>query len=275
MYGDEHLLFPSNEALIQSAVENDDENEEIEVATTVPVGLTHEEAITINEDIGNINLTKASATGLPIYVEATPETKKARKFSKNNKKGKSPFIEYHGAFIRKSTALYLLQENKQLSNDRLLRVRASQPGHLFNGESESGLDEENIVRSGDLCFFERIDSEKILIGRVIQFSYLEGNKKDRQYSSTYVDMSLESSKNIGVFANWYQATHNSLLSSKVSFIPVDNFTTGYLSMENFISTIKESLLEDSETASFSISKDNLKKIKPKWEKVLTFDIDMN
>ena len=45
---------------------------------------------------------------------------------------KSPFIQYNGAYIRKSTALYLLQENFQLSSDRLLRVRSEQPKHIFS-----------------------------------------------------------------------------------------------------------------------------------------------
>ena len=191
--------------MIQSAVENDDEDEEIVVATT-ECGLTRDEAIMVNEDINNVNLTKQNSSGMPMYSAQT-KSSACRNFSMFNRKGKSPFIEYNGAFIRKSTALYLLQENKQLSNDRLLRVRASQPGHLFNGESELGTDQERvIVRSGDLCFFRVQHSTNILIGRIIQFSYLEGSKKERQYSSTYVDMSLESFHNIGVFANWYQGT---------------------------------------------------------------------
>ena len=46
---------------------------------------------------------------------------------------KSAFVELDGVYIRKTTALYILQENPQLSNDRLLRVRSVQPSHLFSG----------------------------------------------------------------------------------------------------------------------------------------------
>uniref|UniRef100_A0A7M5X9S7 Uncharacterized protein n=2 Tax=Clytia hemisphaerica TaxID=252671 RepID=A0A7M5X9S7_9CNID len=268
-YGDEHLLFPSNEALIQSAVDNDHEGEDIEIAPTAQQdGITTEEAITINEDILNINLVKKRSTGVPVYAEQSD--KSGRNYSLMNSLGKSQFIRYNGAFIRKSTALYLLQEKKQLSNDRLLRVRASQPRHLFNGEGERESEQQQIVRSGDLCLFRRTDSEKSLIGRIIQFSYLEGSKKERQYSSSYVDMSLDSYKKIGVFANWYHVK-SPIVSSSVSFVPNETFTTGYLSMENYISSIKESILEDNGEASFTISKDNLKKIDPNWSKTFTFD----
>ena len=58
------------------------------------------------------------------------------------------------------------------------------------------------VRSGDLCVFKRVDRKKpkYLLGRVVQFSYLSGSKRDRQYTSTYVDMTKENFKTIGAFA---------------------------------------------------------------------------
>lgn len=274
-YGDEFLLFPTNEALIDSAVENNNENEENETSeiTSIDKGLTRDEAVLINEDITNINLIKQKSSAMPIYIQST-RSSTCRNYSLTNGKMKSLFIEYNGAYIRKSTALYLLQENKQLSNDRLLRVRASQPSHLFHDENEIQSNQEKLVKSGDLCFFERADSNKLLLGRLVQFSYLEGSKKQRQYSSSYVDMSLESFKTIGVFANWYSASV-SVDQQKVSFIPVDSFTTGYLPMENYVSTISESYLEEDENASFCISKNSLQKMNANWEKLLSFDTDLS
>ena len=77
-----------------------------------------------------------------------------------------------GAYIRKSTALYILPENCQLSNDRLLRVREEQPTHLSPDRFQKSVEDSNI-RAGDLCVFRRIDdNEKLLLGRVVQFSYL-------------------------------------------------------------------------------------------------------
>ena len=271
-YGDEFLLFPTNEALIQSAVDNDNENEENEtiVISSAECGLSKIEAIMINEDIRNINLTKQKSSGIPKYIESE-KSSTSRSYSMYNSTKTSAFIEYNGAYIRKSTALYLLQENKQISNDRLLRVRASQPDHLFDGESGIELDQDYIVRSGDLCFFRRADSEKNLIGRLIQFSYLEGTKKQRQYSSSYVDLSLDSWKTIGVFANWYKAIQPLERNTKVLFNPAEGFTTGYLPMENYVSKINETHLEDDDNASFSISKNYLEDIHPNWKNLLTFN----
>ena len=87
-------------------------------------------------------------------------------------------------------------------------------------------------------FFKRVDSDKILAGRMIQISYLEGNKRQREYSGTFVDTSKESYKLIGVFANWFLIMDDTDDPSILAFTPLDDiFTTGYLSMENYMLTI--------------------------------------
>ena len=118
---------------------------------------------------------------------------------------KCAFVRYENAFIRKCTALYLIQEDYQVSGDRLIRVRSEQPDHLFsNSESTSG--PQKSVKSGDLCVFKRLGEKKYIVGRVIQFSYLLETKRERQYSGNYVDLSKDSYKTIGVFANWYKGS---------------------------------------------------------------------
>ena len=83
-------------------------------------------------------------------------------------------------FIRKSTALYLLQENFDLSNDRLLRVRVVQPSHIFS-KREVSLPNDNYVKCGNLCIFERADVEgKHMVGRLVKFAYLRGSKRGRK-----------------------------------------------------------------------------------------------
>ena len=55
----------------------------------------------------------------------------------------SSFVLYNGVCIRKSTALYILQENLPVSSDRLLRFRFEHPPHIFTGlldESEKTWD---------------------------------------------------------------------------------------------------------------------------------------
>ena len=124
--------------------------------------------------------------------------------------------------------------------------------NIFN-TSLSASGQQQKVCSGDLCIFRRVDSEKPLVGRVIQFSYLEGSKRSREYSSLYVDTTKERVTNIGVLANWYQAVSRTSLDELVSFMPLQtNFTIGYLSMEYYRYTIEESALQESCEFSFSI-----------------------
>ena len=131
------------------------------------------------------------------------------------------------------------------------------------------------VNSGDLCIFNRLDTGKKLIGRVIQFSYLEGNKKQRQYSSSYVDMSLESHKNIGVFANWYAISRVVDQSKKVFFSTLDAFTIGYLSMEKYVSTVNEVEMAELEDEAFSIPIVNLENLIQDWGETMTFINDFS
>lgn len=185
-------------------------------------------------------------------------------------------VDYNGTYIRKTTALYLLQENFKVSSDRLLRVRADQPTHIFSGLDLDKCGRVNCVQAGDLCVFNRVDCQgKCLVGRIIQFSYMEGNKKERQYSSNYVDLSKKSYKNVGVLANWYQGTRISEERSKsiVDFKPLGQlFTPGYLSLAYYCATIDDSALTESHNHSFGLSVSVIEKVLPQWRRKLTFDI---
>ena len=67
-------------------------------------------------------------------------------------------------------------------------MRAKQLAHLFTGMNIHECGPQKNVRAGDLCIFIRVDSQdKCLLGRIIQFSYLQCTKRDRQYSSDYVE----------------------------------------------------------------------------------------
>ena len=194
--------------------EENSSSQELQVESTNEIVLPHNEVIAINEDLHQLKVTKSTSLyGLPSYkapAESTdlsevPRGKQTAKhfaLTKNAKcafvryeNAKCAFVRYENAFLRKCTALYLIQENYQVSSDRLIRVRSGQPDHLFsNSESTSG--------PSDLCVFKRLDEKKYIVGRVIQFSYLLGNKRERQYSANYVNLSKDSYKTISVFANW-------------------------------------------------------------------------
>ena len=191
--------------LVEDAIHHDQEDEDTNIrGDDEEQPVAESDIAQLREDIAVIQLKKKSNTSLPTYIQSAEKRSiHSHSYSTvvdSRKSKKTPFLEYNGAYIRKTTALYLLQENYQVSNDRLLRVRSSQPSHLFSA-SDLENNSSSFVRMGDLCLFHRVDSEKVLLGRVIQFSYLEGSKKQREYSGTFVDMSIDSYKNIGVFAN--------------------------------------------------------------------------
>ena len=156
-------------------------------------------------------------------------------------------MKYKNSYILKTTAIYLLQEHLQLSNDRLLRVRNEQPSHLLTGNDNNPNDTEVIVHIGDLIIIRQIDNpEKVLLGRVIQFSYLEGTRSSHRYSSTYVDTSKDSYKTIGVYANYY-ALFDPEINDIIPFESLDSFfTTGYAPMENFVCLVNSSSVIDSD-----------------------------
>ena len=186
------------------------------------------------------------------------------------KNGKGSFLVY---VIRKTTALYLLQENLQVSNDRLLRVRSEQASHLFNSTQYNHVP-ENCVSAGDLCLFKTVDdAEKYIIGRVIQFSYLRGKKREREYSSNYCDISKQSHNNIGTFSNWYIAVHPSDTAENVFFKPIMLYTAGYVAMSNYVERIDEHTLKGSDDSLLSFSSPQLvlDKVLPNWLHRLKFD----
>ena len=139
--------------------------------------------------------------------------------------------------------MYILQENSQLSNDRLLRVSSEQASHLFDS-TKFNYTPANYARAGDLCLFKSIDNEeKYGQGRIIKFSYLRGNNREQEYSSNYCDMTIDSHNDIGTFTNRFIALHPTDMSAKdVLSRPVDMlFTAGYVAMSNYLVNIEDSM----------------------------------
>ena len=104
---------------------------------------------------------------------------------------------------------------------------------------------------------------------------MQGNKRDRQYSSDFVDLTKALYKKVGVFANWFQGTRTAEERSEnvVVFKPLSHvFTPAYLSLEHYCATIDDSTLNECPNSSFSLSVDVLKIILPRWRTKITFDI---
>ena len=81
---------------------------------------------------------------------------------------------------------------------------------------------KTVVTSGDLCVD---DEKKMLVGRIVQFSYLTGTKRQQEYSSMYVDLTQDHA-GIGAFADF---AVSDIVDDFVYFSPlIDVFTQGYV-----------------------------------------------
>ena len=279
-YEDDHLNGATTE-LVEDAIENDLEDEDVQFDETEAekTDLDITQVTQIKEDLAVIKLKKKKNVSLPTYIESTEKgTKSSHSYSSVNKSKKTPFVEYKGAFIHKTTALYLLQEPFQISNDRLLRVRSNQPTHLFSGLDTGQEGTSSHVNIGDLCLFrQEIDNEKVLMGRVVSFSYMEGPKRVREYSSTYVNIDeyakrKPDDRDIGTFANWFaRRVEDDVNDAELAFFePLELvFQAGYLSMEYYIAKIHESSIVCDPDATIAIKSTSLNTILPRWREMIS------
>ena len=126
--------------------------------------------------------------------------------------------------------------------------------------------------------FKRVDCKKCLIGRVVQFSYLTGNKRQRQFSNNFINLSKDSVKNITVLANWFSAVSQSddqrlKENDFILFKSIEiEFTCGYIAAECYIATIYKTVAMDAPNSSFSIPCSTLKNFLPNWRDRLSCDL---
>ena len=110
-----------------------------------------------------------------------------------------------------------------------------------------------------------------------QYSYLEGTRSGRQYSGTYVDMSLESFKTIGVYAISYALFDSEdEINDLIPFESLESvFTTGYVSMENFVCLVNGPFVinSDRDDISFYVKLDHMAVILPDWRRLVSLKKD--
>ena len=141
-----------------------------------------------------------------------------------------------------------------MSNDRLLRVRQTQLSHIHNTRNNS-VYPENHLKTCDLCLFWRVeDLSKFAVGRVLQFSYMHGSKKGREFSSDYVDFDTSKTElsEMGAFCNWYIGEE---VGDFIGFKLTHDYTQGYLSLDNYFMKIPENECARSENYGFCITKE--------------------
>ena len=135
----DHYLAGDNVNFIDNIDDGSDDEEETIIVESVKI--TQEEFVTLQEDYSQIRVAKKSHKGIATYAQTG-----SRGTVRNKAYKQSQFVLYQGAYIRKSTVLYLLQEYSALSSDRLIRVRTDE-------SKSSRINSELTVKSGDLCFF--------------------------------------------------------------------------------------------------------------------------
>ena len=107
---------------------------------------------------------------------------------------------------------------------------------------------------------------------------MEGRKKAREYSSTYVDMHKyvkDGDKDIGTYANWFSRRERTD-TDLVYFEPLELiFAAGYLSMKNYVATIDESSTAYEPDATIAIKSASLNAILPGWEEMISLSDEFN
>ena len=174
------------------------------------------------------------STTLPIFVlelkhdsTVVPTSSDTRKYKMKPKDSLfSPFVEVQASnqrtvLIRKTTAVWLLQECKQVSSDGLFRVRSKQP-HTCASECDKFLHSTQRV-NGNPCvafsFSLRVVciyiNHKRRIGRVLHFA--KCTDKASEYTQQYKGYSAEiSAKNIGVLCTMYDSVPGSTRLLQIS-----------------------------------------------------------
>ena len=132
----------------------------------------------------------------------------------------SPFLEleHNGKVvsIRKTTLVWVFQQTESISADRLFRVRNKQPYSTCLGQpqsknfdlccSTSDIGKNDVptnrkrVKVGDVCVFRTDGINRWRLGKVLQFSYLNGKSKKVQQ---YIGLSADLGSNIGVLCSWF------------------------------------------------------------------------
>ena len=77
----------------------------------------------------NISFSRIKSETIPIYVQNDSTKDNSTNNKKSSKNSAMVEVLYNGKkmYIHKSTAVWIFQEGEQLSSDRLIRVRESQP----------------------------------------------------------------------------------------------------------------------------------------------------
>ena len=146
-------------------------------------------------------------TSIPLYSQVTQrEHKSGDKLIKSNSK----FVETNHneqlIFVRKLTLVWLFQEGKRVSADRLFRVRAKQPFSTpiqpSRPQSDFSVPEvREFIELGKFCGSQDVTAKEWSIVKVTQFAnFKEKLKSNRQFKATKASVHSDA---VGALCLWF------------------------------------------------------------------------
>ena len=230
----------------------------VEISQLNNAGIIEDE---LKDRLHKLSLKRLSNCSLPQYEKISTTSAKKKNASKY-----SPFVEVCRldkiVYIRKTTAVWLLQEGERVSTDRLFRVRKKQPyatePTTATAEGFNQPTVQQAIQVGDLCVFAKATEGMWCIGRVLQFSYyMEKKKGSRMYRGKVCSVT---ENKIGVLCTWYTSNDS---CSAIFSVAEDEKLHAYWPITTYICTLSPECftnVESSVQQSRSITKTSSSKI---------------
>ena len=177
------------------------------------------------------------SVGIPTYQNVTTEQES------NNSLFVPVVVEGRSIFIRKKTAVWLLNDGERVSSDRIFRVRSKQPNEsketiklstIMSDPVENKPIVSNHVVIGDFCVF--YDGTVPKIGKVLQFLKYDIKGKKINYRANYATVG----DNFKLLCTWYTIDTKSrqchMTTTENMYIPIDyyKFTLTMECIENLV-----------------------------------------
>lgn len=155
-------------------------------------------------------------------------------------------------YIRKRTAIWLLQDTERVSSDRLFRVRAQQPHQPkeatiktsaivpIHMNARQPILAEHIV-IGDVCAFTLESTHHFKIGRILAFVGYDKNGKTFSNKGNYVKVD----DSVGVLCTWYILHKKEERTFRMSSCTSN---VGYYPISRYVSTLTQGCFEDNHSS---------------------------
>ena len=150
-------------------------------------------------------------------------------------------VEGKEVYIRKTTAVWLLQDSERVSSDRIFRVRSKQSnepaskGSTINEESSNLPIRSSYLVIGDVCAFNI--GSTIMLGRVLQFAKKDKKGKITGYKGNYAPVN---ETHFEILCTWYKIESENRSCQRI----YTKESTEYISISNYLCTVTYECLED-------------------------------